>query len=229
MTPRSSRIVASVWLLAALGAVPAGAQQPTAPAWLRARLEGRLDARARASVERVIDSAYAAGLPAEPLVDKALEGAAKGAKADLILRAVRSLAVDLGVARATLGTTALPAELTAGAGALRAGVEPKALERLRQERPGQALTVPLGVLSELIGRGVPVASATKSIFDLTKAGIADEQLVAFRRDVERDVGMGAAPAAAAALRAGTLALNYARDGTVVPAGSPNAVPRKVKP
>lgn len=229
MTPRSSRFVtASVWLLAALGAVPAGAQQPGAPAWLRARLEGRLDGRTRPAVERVIDSAFAVGVPAEPLVDKALEGAAKGARGDAILRAVRALASDLAVARQSLGGTALSGELTAGAAALRAGVDAKALKKLRDDRPGQPLSVALGVLSDLIARGVPVNAATQSVLELTKAGIADEQLVAFRRDVERDVGMGAAPAAAATLHASALQLNLARDGVGAPTAG-GAVPRKLRP
>jgi hypothetical protein len=69
-------------------------------------------------------------------------------------------------------------------------------------------------------QSVPVTSATQSVLELTKAGIADEQLVAFRRDVERDVGMGAAPAAAATLRAGTLQLNLSTQGPGAASGTP---------
>src|SRR5437868_1151000 len=123
MRSRSSRIViASAWLLAALGAVPTGAQQPATPAWFRARLEGRLDKRALPSVERVIDSAYALGIPAEPLVDKALEGQSKGAASEQIVAAVRRLAGELATAREALGTNSLTSELAAGALALRSGV-----------------------------------------------------------------------------------------------------------
>jgi hypothetical protein len=232
MSSRSSRIVlASAWLLAAVGAVPVLAQPPVGtPAWLRARLQGRLDQRALTAVERVIDSAYAEGIPAEPLVDRALEGAAKRAPSDLIVRAVRNLAVDLTTARVALGANSLPSELAAGADALRAGVDAKALQRLRHDRPEQPLAVALGVLSDLIARGVPVGAATQNVLDLTKAGIADEQLVAFRRDVERDVGMGASPASAATLRASALTLNLARDGTVIgPSGAGGAAPRKTRP
>ena len=169
------------------------------PAWLRARLDGRLDPAVRASVERVIDSALAAGVPAEPLVDKALEGASKHASGDAILRAVRSLAGDLSRARRLLGAGALASELTAGASALRAGVDEKALVKLRDDRPNQSLVVSLGVLADLISRGVPVRTATESVLALTDLGLADEQLVAFRRDVERDIGLGAPPGTAAQL------------------------------
>src|SRR2546430_14518124 len=69
----------------------------------------------------LVDSAHTAMLPTEPLVQRALEGATKRASGDAIVAAVRRLAADLGHARDALGSTASPAELTAGAAALRAG------------------------------------------------------------------------------------------------------------
>lgn len=168
------------------------------PPWLRARLDARLDARTRAAVERVVDSAYLAGIPAEPLVDKALEGASKRAPGEVIVRAVRTLALALGTARQQLGPQSLPSELTAGAAAVRAGVDAEALRTLRQDRPGQPLTVSLGVLADLVASGVSADAATRTVLSLTKAGLVDEQLVAFRRDVERDIGIGAPPATALA-------------------------------
>jgi hypothetical protein len=206
-------ILSGVWLLATLGAGSADAQQPTTPAWLRARLDGRFDAPSRAAVERVIDSAFAQGIPAEPLVSRALEGRAKGASSAAIVSALRSLATDLSSARKALGGSSLAGELSAGADALRVGVDARSLERLRRDRPGQPLVVALGVMTDLIARGVPVASATQSVLELTKAGIADEQLVAFQRDVERDVGMGAAPASAAAIRLSGFSASFSRDGS----------------
>ena len=214
------------WLVAvALAGAPAlAAQQPvgastTTPAWLKARLDGRFDPAGRAAVERVIDSVRAAGLPAEPLVDKALEGASKHASRDAILRALRSMAADLRAARDVLGATSLTDELTAGASALRGGVEEDALRNLRQERPGQPLVVALGVLTDLVARGVPATEASRTVLALTRAGIADEQLVAFRRDVERDIGIGAPPAAAATLRAASFSANLARNGGVTGSAS----------
>jgi hypothetical protein len=196
-------------LVAGTAVLPAtlAAQAPaatTTPTWLRARLDGRFDPRARAALERVIDSALVAGIPAEPLVDKALEGASKGAPTDAVLRAVRGLAVDLASARQALGAGSLVGELGAGAAALRAGVDPGALRSLRRDRPGQPLVVALGVLTDLVARGVPAEGAAQSVLALTKAGIVDEQLVAFRRDVERDIAVGAPPAVAGGVRATTL-------------------------
>ena len=198
-------VVAAVLAFGVGAPLRARAQAPGAsavaatPPWIRARLDSRLDPRTRTAVERVVDSAYIAGIPAEPLVDKALEGASKQAPRDAILRAVRALAVDLGTARQQLGAGSLPSELTAGAAAVRAGVDVDALRSLRQDRPGQPLTVSLGVLADLVASGVPADAAAKSVLALTKAGLVDEQLVAFRRDVERDIGIGAPPASALAL------------------------------
>src|SRR5439155_685078 len=77
-------------LAAAFVATAAAAQDP--------RL-GRLDPGTRPLVAVAIDSARAAGLPTEPLVQRALEGATKGAPGPLIVSAVQRLAADLGRAR----------------------------------------------------------------------------------------------------------------------------------
>jgi hypothetical protein len=223
--------LAALALVSAPDVLPA--QQPaqpsvargSTPAWLRARLEGRLDSTNRVAVERLIDSAHASGLPAEPLVDKALEGASKRAPGPAILRALRAMVADLTVARQTLGPQSLAGELAAGAVALRGGIDDDALRRLRRERPGQPLVVALGVLTDLVARGVPATDASRAVLDLTQAGVADEQLVAFRRDVERDIGIGAPPAVAAALRASNLVLNFAGNGASG-AASRSPAPRK---
>src|SRR5207247_2609199 len=115
------------------------------------RLE-RLDAATRPTVAALVDSARTAMLPTEPLVQRALEGATKRASGDAIVAAVRRLAADLGHARDALGSTASPAELTAGAAALRAGASQATLAQLRHAR-GESLTVPLAVLADLVASG----------------------------------------------------------------------------
>jgi hypothetical protein len=175
-------------LLAALTlATRVAAQEP--------RLE-RLDSAARAPVGAILDSARTAGLPPEPLIQRALEGTTKGAPADRVVAAVRRLATDLGRARAALGLSADPLELEAGAAALRAGASPAVLAQLRRARH-QPLMVPLAVLADLVASGVPPDSAAAAVLAL--AGSArDADLVEFRRAVERDIALGASPAGAAA-------------------------------
>ena len=62
------------------------------------RLE-RLDPETRALVGTVIDSAHGAGLPSEPLVQRALEGATKGAP---------GIRIDPSSVRPAPGSAALP-------------------------------------------------------------------------------------------------------------------------
>jgi hypothetical protein len=191
MTPALIRT--ALPLLAAVLVTGRAAAQQADP-----RLE-RLDAATRPAVAALVDSARRALLPTEPLVQRALEGATKRASADLIVAAVRRLATDLGHARDALGSTALPAELGAGAAALRAGASPTILAELRRTRR-EPLTVPLAVLADLVASGVPVDSAAAAVLSLARRA-RDADLVEFRRAVERDIALGAPPAAATAAAA----------------------------
>jgi len=191
VTPAVSR--SALPLLAAMLVAGRAAGQQTDP-----RLE-RLDAATRPAVAALVDSAGRALLPTEPLVQRALEGATKRASGELIVAAVRRFAVELGHARDALGSTASPAELSAGAAALRAGASPTVLARLRQARR-EPLTMPLAVLADLVASGVPVDSAAAAVLALA-ARARDADLVEFRRAVERDIALGAPPAAATAAAA----------------------------
>jgi hypothetical protein len=177
---------------------------PCAPALLPAqdaRLDARLDARTRDAVITLIDSARSDGIPSEPLVQKALEGASKHADGARILVAVRALAHELGDARDALGASSSDAEVIAGASALHAGIAPAALTRMRASRTHGSLTVALAVLSDLIARGVPGDTATTVISALAGAGAQDAELLRFQQGVERDIAQGATPSAAIGVRA----------------------------
>ena len=173
--------------LATLLVARAAAQDP--------RLE-RLDTVTRTAVAALVDSARQSGLPAEALIDRALEGAAKQAPAPRIVAAVTTLLADLRRARAALGAAATAPELEAGASAIHLGVPPTALTRLRAVRPRQPLTIALSVMADLTARGVPADSAAAAVLALA-ASLRDDQFLAFRRNVERDIELGAPPAAAA--------------------------------
>jgi hypothetical protein len=186
------QLVSAVALLAAVARpVVAGAQADP-----RAKLAARLDSGAVAAILPVIDAAAQHGLPIDPLVQKALEGASKRAPADRIVVAVRRLSSQLASARLALGDAATSPELVAGASALQAGVRPEMLASLRSERPTASLAVPLGVLAELIARGVPADTGAMAVTALLDAKVTDTQLVALRQDVERDIGVGAPPTTA---------------------------------
>jgi len=80
-----------VLLALALAGGVAQAQEP--------RLVGRLSDAARAQVDTILESARRDGLPSEPLVDRALEGASKGATGPRIVTAVQRLEVELRAAQ----------------------------------------------------------------------------------------------------------------------------------
>lgn len=212
--PSLPRAVLAVLLGGALLATTTPARAQVVDARL-----ARLDSATRVLVGGIIDSAHQAGLPVEPLVQRALEGATKHATGDRIATAVRRLAADLGRARAALGLVATPPELEAGAAALRAGASPAVLARLRRAR-SQPLTVPLAVLADLVASGVPVDSAAAAVLTLAHDA-RDVDLVEFRRAVERDIALGARPATAA-----TAAAAYVAEGLSVNAGARVARPGK---
>lgn len=164
------------------------------------RLEQRIDPATRAAVAAVIDSARRVGLPTAPLVSKALEGASKRADGSRIVSAVERLAVHLGTAREALGNAASGGELEAGASALVAGASREDLARLKAMRPRASLVVPLGVLADLVARGVPADSARKAVMVLASERLRDEDFITFRRNVERDIALGAPPGAATSVR-----------------------------
>ncbi|MGH7560524.1 MAG: hypothetical protein ACRENB_05840, partial [Gemmatimonadales bacterium] len=107
------RAPAVVLLLTAVAVSGARAQE--------SRLVGRLPDAARSQVDAILDGARSRGLPLEPLVDRALEGAAKGAPPAMIVAAVTRLRDEIVAVRGAFGETASTAELSAGASALRAG------------------------------------------------------------------------------------------------------------
>jgi hypothetical protein len=174
-TPLRMAAVIGISVLLALPA-RASAQDP--------RLAQRLDSTTAFAVQQMVDSARRVGLPSEPLVQKALEGSTLGASGARIEAAVSALAAQLGQARAALGDKAGEAELTAGAGAIRAGLPSSALRSLQALRSDRPLVVPIAVLTDLVAEGVPPAQATQSVLDLARAGRPDDDFVALRRQVQ---------------------------------------------
>lgn len=153
----------------------------------------------RAQVETILDSARAVELPVEPLVDRALEGASKGADGERIVAAVRRLHAELAAARDALGARSTAAEIVAGASALRAGASTGDLTHLRELRRDQSLTVAAAVLADLVAVGVPADTAVAAVLALAGA-VGDAEYIAFRQSVERDIALGASPVAALGVR-----------------------------
>jgi hypothetical protein len=195
-----TRQVGRIWQLVTLSAFLVGASG----GGLRAqdsRLAARLDRTTLIAVNAVIDSARNASLPTAPLVDKALEGAARGSDGDRIVNAVHQLSMRLAPARTIHGATANADEIKAAAAALDAGIGEHDLARVYAACGDRSLTMPLAVLTDLVGRDVPLATATTVVLQLARAGVKDAGLALFQRNVRADIDRGADATVAATTRA----------------------------
>jgi len=180
-----------VWVAGGLGAQDVRELDPLSP----------LESSYRRSVELLLDSARLAGLPTGPIESKALEGISKKVSGRQIVTVVRDVFRSLLRAQSSLGLRASPAELTAGANALRVGITSVELAHLASTRGSKDLTVPLVVLSDLVTRGVPRDPASQTIFQLWQRGAADDDFLGLWRGVERDIVSGTDPGIALMNRA----------------------------
>jgi hypothetical protein len=151
---------------------------PSAAAAQDPRLAARLDSVTRVQVEALVSSAHDQGLPTEPLVQKALEGASKGAPGPRIVTAVESTFADLRRAREALGQRASSNEIVAAAAAIRAGATPAMVAEIR--RAGHGVAVPLAVFTDLVAGGMGVDAAWRSVSELAHRGGDDQAFLDLR-------------------------------------------------
>ncbi len=165
---------------------------------LSAQLPARLGADAKASIERVVDSARARGLPTEVIIDKAREGVLKGADDLRIVAAVQSLARELGDARVLLGPSSSTALLTATASALHARIPAAELRHIIRAQDGRAydegrVSSALVVLVDVVAKRVPIPAATFAMAQLMERGTPEQQIQGLRAEVEQDIAGGMSP------------------------------------
>jgi hypothetical protein len=194
-TIRRTALVA-VLLLGSSGAAAAQGIAPEA----QQRLQRSLDASTYRAVSVVFDSAQARGLPVEPLVNRALQATLHRTPGSRVQAAVAKLADRLAIAKAALGAGSSDAEVAAGANALAVGVPSRTLAQIRDLSPGKPVTVPLGVLTELVARRMAVGAASQMIVALLRNGATPAQLVSLSDDVAHDVDAGIDPGAALDIR-----------------------------
>jgi hypothetical protein len=184
-----------------LGVATLAAGRVAAQTSARARLEGRVPPAIVAAVDSIIGDAASRDLPTEPLIQKALEGGAKGVPADRIVAAVRLVGTRLAAAGAALdaaGVVRSAPAIEAGAFALTAGLgadDIGALARTASDDPTLALRV-AGTLSAL---GVPSAETVALV---TSARTAGTDLIVLPQTVLASITRGATPAQAARLAQG---------------------------
>lgn len=160
------------------------------------RVEQAYSAETTGEIRELVAELARQGVPAEPLLDKALEGAAKGVAPTLVLGALSDYAGRLERARALLGTSESRAELVAAADALQRGV-PEDVIRGAVAEPGDG-AIALVVLGDLVEMGVPVARAEEVVADALERGARGERLLTVPAAVRRLVREGVLPPEAAA-------------------------------
>ncbi len=184
--------------LLAIAATPLEAQQDVA-----ARLAGRVSPEVAAQVQQLATDAAARGLPVDPLIQKAIEGSAKGVSPDRVVVAVRGVAAQLDAAAGALregGLTPLDTEvIAAGAFALNAGLGGRDIATLaRASRSAYGAAVTLRVAGTLTALGVPAAETVALVSETIRAGRKPGELLALPGRVQAEVARGATPAQAAA-------------------------------
>lgn len=147
------------------------------------------------------DSARTLGLPDSPLVDKALEGAAKGVPADRIAVAVKSVFGQLNAAASVMrqrGATPSREEIEAGAFALGAGLTRDDIALMVQTADARhpAMTV-LQVAGALAALGVSRGQTVGLVQTTVRAGLPLGDLTNLPAQVQAAATGGVPPDAAA--------------------------------
>lgn len=165
------------------------------------RLAGRVAPDVAALVVELGDAASARGLPVDPLIQKAIEGSAKGVPAERVALAVRQVAMQLDTAALALrdgGVITDTLVIAAGAFAINAGLSGNDITALaRIGASPAALTVGLRVAGTLAAMGVPPAEDIGLISAKLRSGEAAAELLALPGRVQADVSRGVTPAQAA--------------------------------
>ena len=152
-----------------------------------------LDSATAAAIAPILQQATAANLPVELLRAKAREGEVMRVPVARIEAAVRALAERVQMAHEALAPNATVQELAAAADALKAGVPRETLREMRRAGRDGSLAVPLGVLTQLVVRGVPVEKASVQVVDLLQRGAVSNHFIALDERVRADVLAGKRP------------------------------------
>ncbi len=150
----------------------------------------RFDSLTATALRGLFDDALELGLPVRPLVNRALEGAARRIPSERIVRVVREHAAALHQAKRALGERSHEDELEAAAIALRAGLEERAVELMRTSRGRESVVVPLVVLTDLVRRGVPIPNAQDAVAILARTPRSDDVLLGLQATVAKNAQRG---------------------------------------
>ncbi|HYU09678.1 MAG TPA: hypothetical protein VEK77_09890 [Gemmatimonadales bacterium] len=168
------------------------------------RLSGRVPPDVGAVVESLATSAAARGLPLGPLIQKAIEGSAKGIASERVIAAVGLVAMQLDTAAAALRAGGIISDtlaIAAGAFAINAGMDARDITNLILRGGGQTavnVRLELNVAGTLVAMGVPSAEAANLVSASLQSGRPATDLLLLPSRVQGEMARGATPAQAAA-------------------------------
>jgi hypothetical protein len=146
------------------------------------RLAGRVPPAALPAIDSLIAAAVAESLPTEPLVQKALEGSAKGVPTDRLVNGVRRGLLQLREARVIVGR-AVPGQppqeshVAAVSAALARGLDPAIVERLLTAAPDEAPGPALHAAADLVAHRFNPDSATDLLVEAHNKGLHGMRLL----------------------------------------------------
>ncbi len=176
-----------VLLVAIIGVVPLGAQTDDL-----VRVRALLGEGATSQIEAAIQLGLADGLPRNLLVDKAIEGAAKGMGSEVILAAVYTLTDELRQAGTVVGLDADEVNLEKAADGLRSGLDQSFLVELYREN-SEDFAMVVVALEDLLRTGVTVRVAQNMLRDASSRGLRVNELLRLPANVRRLVREGRTP------------------------------------
>lgn len=194
------------------------------------RLAGRVPPEIAALVRDLAGTAAARGLPVDALIQKAIEGSAKGVPSTRVATAVRLVAAQLDSAAAALGNSGLSGDtvaIAAGAFAISAGLRGRDIAQLARSGAAPAdIIVGLRVAGTLTALGVPAAETAALVSATLQGGRPANDLLALPAQVQAQVARGSTPAQAAAGLARAAAAQSRRGP---PPGRPQPPPHPTPP
>jgi hypothetical protein len=117
------------------------------------------------------------------------------------MNGVRKWARDLRRSRELLGPNASEQEVSAGAQAIRAGVEEAQLERFRDRKSQQRFASAMSTMTYLITKGVPPDTAATVFVNVALASASDADIKTLQDEIERDINGGTPPGSSTVARA----------------------------
>ena len=198
------------------------------------RVRVRFPAAEVERIETILSAAEDEGVPRVLLVEKAVEGVAKGHEPRVVIQAVSTLADELRATVRLLGRDTPPEGLEKATDAIRHGVEPRAVRELARASPGD-FPLFLQAIEDLLNAGVELEAAQDMVLDAASRGMRSQDVLALPQTVRRLVREGSSPVEAAtmvrrSLRSGRATIPPAPPGVVERAGSPVGTPgRRIPP